>query len=109
MATMPLVGQTLNLLADGYVGKVIDDELARIVADLDSRGHDGLKRKLTVELTFEKKQNKVEVKAKAQAKLPPQQPFPTLTSLDRKAGGLVFNPDCADNPDQLTFKDAEGE
>jgi len=97
---------TLNMLSDGFTGKVIEENLAQIVKDLIERGRDGKTRTLVISLDFTPHdQGKVQVDVKVGSKLPPWRPVKTIAQIDERAGGLLFNTDCADNPDQATIDD----
>lgn len=109
MAKVPLDSMTLNMLSDGYAGKVIDQAFAEVTKDIHERGHDGQKRKLIVEITFAPDGlGMVKVDTQAKTKLPAFRPPQTMAKLDQRAGGLVFNTDCAANPDQMTTNDLDG-
>lgn len=95
---------TLPQLGDGYVGKIIDEGIAQIFKDLDERGQDGKDRSLPMNLTFTPLPNgRVEIKFSAKPNLPKFVPPKTVARLELSAGGLMFNPDLAENPDQKTF------
>lgn len=108
MAKVPLDAMTLNLLSDGYSGKVIDHGLSEVVRDLVDRGHDGKPRKLVVTfaLTLEG-EGRVSIDTQVKTQVPAYRPPATQAKFDRAAGGLVFNPEVATNPDQQTFADAD--
>lgn len=110
MPKVPLQGMTLNMLSDGFAGRVIDQGLAALVKDIEERGHDGKDRELNVKLVFTPEgEGRVEIDVQVQTKLPALRPPKTSTKFDKRSGGLVFNPDCADNPDQTTFADRAAE
>jgi hypothetical protein len=97
---------TLGKLADGLVGRIVDKELTAIYEDIDDRGHDGKERTLTIKLTFKpSSEGIVSVKAGVTKKLPDMVPPQTMAKTSSAFGGLVFNPEVADNPDQTTFHD----
>lgn len=103
MKNLPIDSVSLNLLSDGLAGRMIDAELMRINKDLVDRGHDLQPRKLKIELTFKANGAFLAVKVKAKAELPPLESPPTTAKYNQQAGGYVFSPDCADNPDQQTI------
>lgn len=101
-----LQNDTLGKLADGLVGRIVDKELAAIYEDIDDRGHDGKARTLNIKLTFNPDgEGIVSVKASVTKKLPDMVPPQTIAKTSSAFGGLVFNPEVADNPDQTTFAD----
>lgn len=109
-AKVPVGATTLSTLADGYAGRAIDSGLARIQEDIVKRGHDGQKRTLTIKLTFtpdDKGRSAIDVDVSV--KTPGYKPPKTMAKYDQQAGGLVFNPDCSENPDQLTLPETGDE
>lgn len=92
-------------LSDGYVGKMLEKALNDVIEDIDDRGHDGQKRSITLKLTFSPNEKKIKIDANVTTKLPAYVPPTTMAKFDRAAGGLAFNPDVADNPDQSTIDD----
>lgn len=108
MPKVPLTGMTLNMLSDGYTGKMLDEAMKAIVKDIEDRGHDRKKRTLTLQIDFlPHGEGQVSIYSDVKHKLPSQRPPATQAKYNAAAGGLVFNPDCAENPDQQTFEDAE--
>lgn len=109
MARVPVSAETLNNLGDGYARKAIDKALTEINEDLVDRGHDGKTRKLTLTFSFKPTDDGSRVKIDVQAKtsLPAFQPPETVAKYDAKAGGFMFHPEAAENPDQQTFEDAD--
>lgn len=108
MPKVPLDGMTLNMLSDGYAGRVIEEGLADIIRDINERGHDGKARKLVIELTLvPEDKGRVSIDTQVKTKLPAYRPPQTVAKLDDRAGGLVFNSDCSENPDQLTVNDLD--
>ena len=104
MAKVPVQGMTLSMLADGYAGKAIDVGLKRIMEDIVDRGHDRQKRVMTIKITFTPDQTGqckigVDVGTKCPSYVPPE----TVAKYDQQAGGLMFSPDSATNPDQMRF------
>jgi hypothetical protein len=105
-----LQSDTLGELADGLVGRIVNRELEAIHADMNDRGGDGKPRTLTLKLTFTPDENGVvDVKANVTKKLPDMVPPRTMAKTSKAAGGLVFHPENAANPDQTTFGDLERE
>lgn len=103
---MPLQAKCLSMLSDGYAGRVIDAALAAINADMVERGDDGKPRKLVLTLTFTPEgSGQTDVEIDVQTKVPALKPPKTIAKYDHAAGGLLFNPDCRDNPEQMTFND----
>ena len=108
MPKVPLAALSLNLLADGYAGSAIDAGLRRVQEDIIERGHDGLPRTVTIKLAFtpeDKGRCKIEVDVGV--KCPGYKPPATVAKYDQQAGGLVFSPDCSENPDQTTINDLD--
>lgn len=106
MAKIPFQAISLAQLSDGYAGKAIDAALEQIVRDIQDRGEDGIARKVTVCLTLKHVgAGHVEIDTQVTTKVPAYRPPKTTAKLDARAGGLMFNPDCTDNPDQRTFGD----
>lgn len=106
MPKIPISAETLNALGDGFAGKAIDQCLAEINHDLMERSSDGKVRKLVVTYTFEPTgSGAVEIDVKTKTTLPAYQPPKTVAKLDHRAGGLMFNPEVASNPDQQTLTD----
>ncbi|VTR92796.1 unnamed protein product [Gemmata massiliana] len=100
--------QTLNALADGYAGKAIEKCLEAINRDLIDRGHDGQVRKLVVTYTFTPDaQGRLKIAMKAKHTSPDLVPPETMAKYDQRAGGYVFNTECAGNPNQMTLEDLE--
>jgi len=100
-------GLTLTQLADGYAGKAIDSALKRITDDIQDRGHDGKPRLLTVKITFTPDPSgRCEIEVDAGVKCPGYKPPKTVAKIDQRAGGLIFNPDCSENPDQAALPGA---
>lgn len=95
---------TLSQLSDGYSGKLVDQAINQAYQDLYERGQDGKPRKVIVTYILQPEQNnQLKIDTKVKVVVPDMQPPSTIAKLDAKAGGMVFNPDCADNPDQLTI------
>lgn len=108
MPKIPLTAETLNKLGDGYAGKAIDAALDVLNRDLTDRGGDGKARTLTVTYTFKPgPEGRCKIDVKTATKVPAYQPPETVAKIDLAAGGLVFNPELAANPDQLTIGDAD--
>lgn len=106
MPKVPLQGVSLSQLADGYAGKAIDEGLNEVVSDIDGRGDDGKPRKVVIELTFlPQGKGYVEIDVQVKTKMPAHRPPTTKAKIDQRVGGLVFNPDCRENPSQMTTND----
>lgn len=107
MPRVPLQGESLDKLSAGFVGKLVDKALREIFADIHDRGdEDKLVRKMTIELAFKPEGGGfVKVLPKVTTKLPSLVPPETRARMDMAVGGLVFNPESPDNPDQKTFAD----
>lgn len=103
MPKVPIGAVSLTMLSDGIVGRMLDAELDKINRDLIDRGHDGQPRKLKIEIVMKPTSGNLVVKARAKAELPPMESTPTIAKYDQRAGGFLFNTDCADNPDQQTI------
>jgi hypothetical protein len=103
-----LQGVNLAQLSDGYTGKAIDKALGEVSRDIDDRGRDGKTRKIIITLTITPEgEDHVEIDTQVQTKMPAFRPPTTKAKLDEKAGGMIFNPDCRDNPSQLTTNDID--
>ena len=96
----PITADTLNKLSDGLLGRMIDGELERINHDIINRGHDGQARKLKIEIEFKVKGDRLVAKPRVKADLPTLEAPPTIAKYDQKAGGFMFSPDDASNPEQ---------
>jgi hypothetical protein len=108
MARVPVSAKTLNALGDGYAGKAIDKALDEINRDLCDRGQDGKVRKLTLTFTFKPSDegSRVAIDVQSKTTLPPWVPPETHAKYDAAAGGFMFQPEAAGNPDQMTLADA---
>lgn len=108
MATVPVSAETLNALGDGFARKVVNKALSEINEDLIDRGQDGKVRKLVLTYTFKPSDegSRVKIDVTAKTTMPAWQPPETTAKYDAKAGGFMFHPEVADNPDQQTFDDA---
>lgn len=106
---VPLSAMTINTLADGYAGRAIDSALRKAMDDILKRD-DRKKRVVSIRLEITPNgDGRVKIAVNADAKLPAYVPSDTIATIDMNAGGLMFSPDCADNPDQLTLPDAGDE
>lgn len=106
---VPLSAVTLNTLADGYAGRAIDSALRKAMEDILKRDD---RKKRVVAIRVEITPNgdgRAKIAVSADAKLPAYVPSDTIATIDMNAGGLMFSPDCADNPDQLTLPDTGSE
>lgn len=106
--TLPAVmlsATTLPQVSDGYVGRIMDRAILDIYQDIDKRGvRDGLPRKMILEVTFTPgSEGRVKIDSQVKTKLPSYRPEVTVAKLDANGAGLLFSPDCAENPDQLTM------
>lgn len=101
-------GVSLSALSDGYAGRVIDEAFRTVTKDLYERGQDGKPRKVTITVTMTPEGNNItDVDVQAKTTLPPMRPPTTKAKLDMAAGGLIFNPDCSDNPEQQVIPQME--
>lgn len=113
MSVRKLSCKTIGELDNGLAERLINAELAKITGDLDDRGHDGVERKLVIELAFKKEVKRagetVGVDVKVQAKLPPLRSGFTTSKVGvaQHSGemSILFRDDNASNPDQPTFDD----
>lgn len=98
-----LQGTTLPQLSDGYTGKLLDKAFKDVFDDIRDRD-DRLARTITLTITVKPAgNNRVSITPKVAVKVPPQVPPETIAKLDTIIGGMTFNPDCAENPDQKTM------
>lgn len=105
MSKVSLQAVNIAALADGYAGRAIDQAIAEVVKDIGERGDDGKARTVNVKLTFTPDgKRQVEIDVQATHKVPAIRPPRTVARLGKRVGELEFNPDCSDNPDQLTMK-----
>jgi hypothetical protein len=103
-----LQGNSISQLSDGYTGRALDAAFGELCRDIEDRGSDGKKRTITVTFDFTPgREGRVEIATKVALKIPPQVPPKTIAKMDEKAGGLIFNPDVRDHPDQQTFNDLD--
>lgn len=108
MPKVPVAALSLNLLADGYAGSAIDAGLKRVQEDIIDRGSDGQARALTIKLVFTPEdKGRCKIDLDVSVKCPGYRPPATVAKYDQRAGGLVFSPDCSENPDQLTTNDID--
>ncbi len=100
---VPLSAMTINTLADGYAGRAIDAALARAAEDILKRG-DKKKRVVVIRLEITPSDSgRAKIGVSAEAKLPAYVPSETIATIDVNAGGLMFSPDCSENPDQVAI------
>jgi len=110
MAKVPLQAISLAQLSDGYAGKAIDAALEQVVRDLQDRGEDGIARKVTITITLKHVgAGRVDIDTQVATRAPAYRPPKTQAKMDARAGGLMFSPDCSENPDQRTFNDLPDE
>lgn len=116
MSIKPLTCDTIGGLDNGLFGRLVDEEIRRIVDDLEDRGHDGNKRTLTIEIAFEKDVSRdphapaIHIDPQVRSKLPAKRSGVTSSKVSTVAGGqlqLIFRDDNSDNPDQPTIYDDE--
>jgi hypothetical protein len=108
MPLLVLAGETLAALNDGYLGKIIDENMRGIMKDIDQRGHDGAKRVLNVKVTFIPMENgQVKIDSEVNHKLPVHKPPQTIGRYDHKVGGVTFRDDSPADPDQSTINDVK--
>lgn len=106
-----LTSEAISRLSEGAFGKVIEEEMARITKDLEDRGGDGKARKLCIEVEIKPvpgKEGRFVITPKCQAKLPPQQAYPTEARMKfdgvQRQYKLEFNPNST-VPEQGTVDD----
>jgi hypothetical protein len=105
---VPLTARTLPDLSDGYAEKTIDEAMASVWRDVQERGHDGNRRKLVITLTYTPDDKGiVDIDLQVKTTVPAYRPPATKAKLNTRAGGLMFNTESADNPDQQTFSDID--
>jgi hypothetical protein len=105
-----LQAETIGLLADGLVGRVINRELENLFRDVQERPDDPKPRELVIKLQLcPVGGGQVDIDCKTTAKVPPIVPPRTTAKPSAAAGGLVFNPEVADSPDQMTINDLDPE
>jgi hypothetical protein len=108
MAKVPLQGTSISQLSDGLTGKALDVAFNAVSRDIAERGDDGKPRTITLTITVTPiGQGMVEIDTQVATKTPALHPPKTNAKLSHAAGGLIFNPDCSENPDQRTFNDLE--
>lgn len=107
MAVKPLCLDSLGDLADGSARLIIDRAIQEAVSDTDDRAaDDGKPRKVTIELTLERRgDGLIEAHVAAQAKLPPRRTASTVGRPIRRdeKTRVFFQEWNAENPDQGTF------
>jgi hypothetical protein len=103
---MIVQGITLSQLADGYAGRAIDSGLKRVTEDIIERGGDGKTRTLNLKIQFTPDETGCEIDVEVGVKIPGYKPPKTRAKVDERAGGLIFNPDCSENPDQAALPGA---
>ncbi len=105
-----LTTESLTKLSDGVFSAAFDRSMETAIADVVDRGHDGKPRKVTATFTLKYAgDGKYTIVPDVKVTVPPIVPAPTVAKYDKRAGGLVFKPDSAGNPDQMTMDDIEGE
>lgn len=108
MPAVVLNADTLSLLSEGLLGKILNAELAKLIEDLDARGHDGKERTLTVEYRFKCAKGKVACETLVKGKVPSHSPYQTTMNLSLLSEGgpqLLFNPQAMEDPGQGTIDD----
>lgn len=109
--TQSLTLESLPFLADGQAKAAINAALATAIRDTEDRGEDKKKRKVTIELEFEKiGSENVSVTVRAKPTIPTYTTKPTigLLTFDGRNAEMKFSPTSADNPDQMTLGGDEG-
>ena len=106
MALQVLAGETIGMLNDGYLGKCLDENLRGVMKDIEQRGHDGLKRQITLKLTLVPMENgQVKIDTEVASKVPAYKPPMTIGRYDHSAGGITFRDDSPMDPTQQTIND----
>lgn len=93
---------TLGKLGDGSAATLIDNAIAKVVDDIEDRGHDGKPRKVTIELSLVADGSSIKADVAVKATVPATRSMLTVGKV-RKVGDqllLAFQDDNADNPDQ---------
>lgn len=115
LSPMFVTAETLHLLDGGGVGQAIDIALNQVIRDVEDRGKDEEKRKVTIILTFKKdmdnKAEPVDIACDVKVSLPALRAGNTVSKVYFKGAEakLRFSPDASDNPDQRTIVDDDGE
>jgi hypothetical protein len=99
MAKMDLTAENIGELGEGLVGRAIDREIAKVVADIDDRPKSSKSRVVTIKLSFTPSDAGIEVEGEVTSKIPAYRPPVTNCIADRD-GGLFFSPDAAGNAEQ---------
>lgn len=100
---VPLQATTLSMVSEGLLGKCIDREIKRAFDDISARG--GKKTRqvfITVDIT-PGEEGRIEIDGQVKSKLPAYRPPTTQAKLNTQDGGIMFSPDCSENPDQMTL------
>lgn len=103
---LKLTIETLQDLAEGQAGAVINAALKSAIVDTEDRGlEDGKPRKVTIEVCFEKiSHSEVKTTIKAKTTIPPYQTMPTIGRLEfdnaNREVVMQFSPHAANNPNQ---------
>lgn len=106
MGLVSLTAATIPALDGGIAGELIDAALASAVRDLDDRGDDGNKRKVTIEIEMTKDRGQVRSEVQVKTSIPPYRSRVTTGAIGvRKAGKaqVLFQEHDPENPDQATF------
>lgn len=108
-----LTSETLGDLDNGLFGRLVDEELQKILADIDDRGHDGNKRQITITIDFQMDPSRdphspsLLIDPQVKSKVPPLRSGITIAKVGRsvKSGALAmqFRDDNRDNPEQPTL------
>ncbi len=108
-----LSAATLHLLDEGAAELAIDAALNQVVHDVENRGSDGAKRKLTIVVTFakdlDKKDQPVEIDVDVKTTIPAMKTARTTARVSLANGKpeLKFSPSSASNPEQQSFVDPD--
>lgn len=112
MALQKINTETIGDLHHGFAKTVIDAALEAAQRDTEDRGSDGRKRKVVIEIAFEKiDDGTVKIGLEATAKLPKYQIPDTVATIQQPtkkgaAPAFAFRSDSPDRPDQQTIDDA---
>lgn len=103
--------ETLNLLDLGKIEKAFKTEVDRVVADCKDRFMDDRPRSVVLKFSFEPSLDEGEyevlVECEITGTIPKRRSKVYTMRLDDRTGGLLFNPDLPDDPDEETLYNAQ--